>query len=219
VKRSQGCRGEVTVFFKKKDDKKPLKYPTAASFWDQGKVGTITKGTTINIKLTSFIEERCAGRFASYTAPENSQEAHGFADWPHSSLVMITFADEPIKEHAPPKPQTIGMWMYEVFGTDDRGYLGRLHFTFLDQDRSMRTALKQAHAASLASGVGTTSLNIFKEEGVGDFSAKDREHGYSYESRFPFCGMSVTERYQSRNLKKWAVPYFDEDFSKDDAPF
>jgi len=109
--------------------------------------------------------------------------------------------------------------MYEVFGNERDGYIGRLHFTFLDQDHAVRTALRQAHAASLASGMGATSLSILKEAGIGDFTAADREHGYSYESRYPFCGMRVTERHQSRHLKKWAVPYLDEDFSKEQAPF
>jgi hypothetical protein len=207
------------MFFSKKDDTKPLRYPTAASFWDQEKVKTIVTSTAVSINLTSFIDEKCAGRHADYTALEPLQEAHGFTDWPSSSLVMITFADAPIKEHPAPKPPTIGMWMYELFGTKEKGYIGRLQFTFFDQDRSLRTALKHAHTASLASGVATTSLSIFKEQGVGDFSPKDREHGYSYQSRFPFCGVSVRERLQSRNLKKWAVPLFDEDFSKEDAPF
>jgi len=108
--------------------------------------------------------------------------------------------------------------MYEVFGTESEGHIGLLHFTFLDQDRTIRAALKLAHTASLASGVVTTSLVILKEEGVGDFSAKDREHGYSYQSRFSFCGMQVKERHQSSNLNKWAVPRFDEDFSLDGAP-
>jgi hypothetical protein len=206
------------MFFSKRDDTKPLKYPTAMSFWDQEKVKSIATSTTVSINLTSFIDEKCAGRYASYTAPEPSQQAHGFTDWPHS-LVMVTFDDAPVKEHPAPKPPTIGMWMYEVFGTEEKGYLGRLLFTFFDQDRSLRTALKQAHAASLASGMSTTSLSIFKEQGIGDFSARDREHGYSYESRFPFCGMSVRERLQSRNLNRWAVPFFDEDFSKEGAPF
>jgi hypothetical protein len=134
------------------------------------------------------------------------------------SLVAITFADQPIETHTPPKPPTIGKWMYEVFGTESEGHIGLLHFTFLDQDRTIRAALKLAHTASLASGVVTTSLVILKEEGVGDFSAKDREHGYSYQSRFSFCGMQVKERHQSSNLNKWAVPRFDEDFSLDGAP-
>ena len=206
------------MFFKKKDDNKPLKYPTAASFWDQEKVATIAKATAININLTSFVAERSVGQHC-YVPLENSQEAHGLTDWPGSSLIIITFADQPIETHAPPNPPTIGKWMYEVLGNKHKGYLGRLLFTFFDQDRSIRTSLKQAHAASLLSGAGTTSLTIFKEEDVGEFSAKDREHGYSYESRFPFCGMSVRERHQSRHLKKWAVPYFDDDYSKDDAPF
>lgn len=206
------------MFFSKKPDTKPLRYPSAASFWDEAKIRTIAASTTVHIKLTSFIDEKCAGRLPSYTALEPSQEAHGFTEWPHS-LVMITFHDAPMKEHPTPKPPTIGMWMYEVFGNKDEGYLGRLLFTFFDQDRVLRTTLKQAHSASLASGVGTTSLTVFKEQGVGEFSHKDREHGYSYESRFPFCGMSVREKFQSRHLKKWAVPYFDEDFSKEGAPF
>lgn len=206
------------MLFTKKDDKKPLKYPTAASFWDQEKVKTTAKATNFEINLTSVSAKRSFGRHASCSPLEESQEAHGHTHWP-ASLVTITFAEQPIEVHTPPKPPTIGRWMYEVFGTKEEGYLGRLHFTFLDQDRAIRTALKQAHAASLASGVGTTSLVILKEEGIGDFSAKDREYGCSYESRFPFCGVFVTERYQSRHLKKWALPYFDEDFSKEDAPF
>ena len=209
------------MFFKKKDDNKPLKYSTAASFWDQAKVATIAKARVIQINLTSFRAERGFGRSASYMLVEDSQEAHGVTDrWEFpAALVMITFADQPVEEHEPPKPPTIGRWMYEVFGTEREGYVGRLLFTFFDQDGAIRTALKQAHAASLASDMPMTSLGIMKEPGVGEFSVKDRQHGWSYDSRFAFCGLQVTERYQSRHLKKWAVPYFDEDYSKDDAPF
>jgi hypothetical protein len=206
------------VLFRKREKKNPLQYPTAASFWDQDKVKTIARATRVEITLTSFVAERSFGRLASYAPLEESQQAHGHVGWP-SSLATITFSNRPVETHPPPKPATIGKWMYEVFGNEREGYLGRLHFTFLDQDHAIRTALKQAHAAALASGGGVTSLGIFKEEGVGDFSAMDREHGYSYESRFPFCGMQVTERYQSRHLKKWALPYRDEDFSKDGGPF
>lgn len=206
------------VFFRKKHDIKTLKYPTTLSFWDQAKVKTIAASTTIYVNVTSFIDEKCAGRLASYTALQPSQEIHGFTEWPRS-LVTITFDDAPLEECPALKPPTIGMWMYEVLGNKDEGFLGRLQFTFFDHDRSIRTSLKQAHATSLASGAGTTSLTIFKEQGVGEFSHLDREHGYSYESRFPFCGMSVRERLQSRHLKKWALPFFDEDFSKEDSPF
>ena len=180
------------MLFKKKEEKKP-RYPTVKSVWDEAKVKSIATSTAFEI------------------------------DWPFS-LVAITFADKPREEsHAPdtrahPKPPPIGMWMYEVWGADSKGHIGRLHFTFFDQDRAIRLALKQAHAASLASGTSTTSLTILKEAGVGDFSAKDREHGYSYESRFAFCGMTVTEKLQSRRLPKWAVPRSDEDFSLDGAP-
>lgn len=206
------------MFFRKKDAKQPLKYPTATSFWDPRKVEAITSSTSVSINLTSFIDERCSGRHANYSALAPSQVAHGFTDWPHS-LVMITFHDGPIEDHPAPKAPTIGKWMYEVFGNKHDGYLGRLLFTFLDQDKSIRTALKSAHAATLASGLVLTNLIILKEKGVGDFSTKDREYGCSYDSRYPFCGMLVTERHQSRHLKKWAVPYFDDDFSPERAPF
>jgi len=200
--------------FGKKNAKKPLKYPTITSFWYQQKVERIVNATAFGIDLTSFIDTREFG----YDACEDKQVAHGVLDRT-AGLVEITFSNEPIRQHVPPKPPTIGMWRYQTLGNKEEGYFGRLQFTFFDQDRSIRTTLKQAHAASLVSGQATTSLTIFKEEGVGDFTTKDREHGYSYESRFPFCGMSVEERYQSRHLKNWAVPWPDEGFSTDDAPF
>ena len=54
--------------------------------------------------------------------------------------------------------------MYEVFGNEQDGYIGRLHFTFFDQDDAIWTVLRQAHAASLASGANLTRLSI----GAGD---------------------------------------------------
>src|ERR1700741_2675460 len=104
------------MLFRKKDEKPPLKYPTAASFWTESKVSSIAEHLTIEISLSSFIEVRCAGRMASYTAPEESQEGHGVVEWPRC-LAMITFSDRPIQEHAPPKPPTIGMWQHEAFGS------------------------------------------------------------------------------------------------------
>ena len=75
-----------------------------------------------------------------------------------------------------------------------------------------------ANAALLISGKTITDFVIFQEEGVGIFSGEDRKYGYSHESRFPFCGVRVTEKHQSGNLKKWAVPTLDADFSLTGTP-
>lgn len=108
------------MFLKKQGNTKPLKYPAITSFWDQDKVTAITRQTAIEIRLTSFTDAKCVGRRSNYSALESSQEAHGFAEWP-KSMVMIAFASEAVREHPAPKPPTIGMWMYEVFGTETEG--------------------------------------------------------------------------------------------------
>ena len=204
------------MLFKRQGDRKP-RYPTVSSVWDDEKVQSIASCGWFEINLTSFVEEKGFGRSANGWPIDDTQAGYGFTTGPFN-LVAITFADEPFEAHTPPRPPTIGSWMYDVWGNDRKGHIGSLNFTVFDQERTIRAALKQAHAASLISGTGITSLVILKEEGVGVFSAMDREYGYSHDSRFPFCGMRVVDKHQSSHLKKWAVPRLDADFSLDGAP-
>jgi hypothetical protein len=70
----------------------------------------------------------------------------------------------------------------------------------------------------LLSGHKYTRLTIFKKKEDGLFTQKDRQHGYSYESRYPVVGLAICSRYESAKLPKWAVPSHDERFSLDNAP-
>ena len=98
------------------------------------------------------------------------------------------------------------------------GHIGSLHFTFFDQDRGIRSALKQARAASLISGKTITDFVIFQEEGVRIFSAEIASMATLAKAASRFCGVRFTEKNQSGNLKKWAVPSLDADFFLNGTP-
>jgi hypothetical protein len=60
--------------------------------------------------------------------------------------------------------------------------------------------------------------SILKEKGIGLMTQLDKEHGFSYESRYPILGLVIWPTLRAASLPKWAVPTDQIDFSLDALP-
>lgn len=109
-----------------------------------------------------------------------------------------------------------GVWFYQSYSEGDRAYKRDMPFIEIwvsDKDGRKAEAMVDSHRAALISGKKRSLVRFWKNPDEGAFTAKDREHGYSYESRFPILGMYTWEEYEAARLPDWAVPFGHERFS------
>jgi hypothetical protein len=194
------------------------------SVWDDETLKGIADYNLFEVIVTSVTVPHRFGYMAPGSAltgryAVQEEEVHGLLSGSKFTLVSLSFDDRELPEAADPmNPPAIGMWSYNVWGPRDGRKKGAIEVAIADAGRCIRTALANAHQSTLLSGHKYTSLTIFKKKGDGLFTEKDRQKGYSYESRYPVIGLSMRSRYELATLPKWAVPRLDERFSLDDAP-
>jgi hypothetical protein len=88
--------------------------------------------------------------------------------------------------------ETFGIWYYSIWknwSAPTRPGFAALELHVHDDDGKIREALYEALKMALLSGRRYALARFWKREGDGAMTAKDREHGYSYESRYPLFGM------------------------------
>jgi hypothetical protein len=66
--------------------------------------------------------------------------------------------------------------------------------------------------------VGSTPPWGFEKKGDGLMTPTDKEHGWSYESRYEILGMVAWPTLQAVKLPKWALPTWENGFSLDALP-
>ena len=87
-----------------------------------------------------------------------------------------------------------------------------------DDDNQKALLLNSALRDAIISGEKYAGVRFFKKTGEGLMTPEDKEHGFSYESRYAISGFVTWQELHANRLPKWAVPTDRTDFSLDDLP-
>jgi hypothetical protein len=201
------------MFFKKKTDPGVhRKAPEVA--WDEKSLAHFTKATRIDMKITSITKRSGFGgmREGEFMRDPIGYEVSGIITFPKLILVTVNFERS---------SETFGTWFYNIYNDASAPTGTGIAFLELyvgDDNGEIREALYEALKTALLSGRRYTPARFWKRAGDGAMTAKDREHGYSYESRFPLLGMTCWSEVETTTLPNWAVPYATDRFSLEKLP-
>jgi hypothetical protein len=203
------------MFFKKKSHR-DVNRKTPEFAWDEKSLAHFTKTTRFDVQITS-VNKRSGfggmrkGEFMLDRSPIE-YDVSGVITFPKLIAVTVNF------ERA---AETFGTWFYNIYN-DANAPTGTgvacLGLYVGDDNGKIREALYEALKTALLSGRRYTVARFWKREGDGAMTAKDREHGYSYESRYPLFGMYCWSEVEASTLPSWAVPYGADRFSLENLP-
>ena len=200
------------MFFKKKSD------PDARA-WDEKSVAYFTTATRLEVKITSITKRNGFGvaREDGPCGPDRNDlfgyEVSGVITFPKIIPVTVNFDAR--------ERETFGAWLYNVYNdaTAPTGTgIAFLELYVGDYDGKIREALYEALKTALLSGRRYALARFWKRQGDGAMTTKDREHGWSYESRYPLLGMYCWSEVEATTLPNWAVPYATDKFSLKNLP-
>ena len=203
------------MFFKKKSGHDAHR-KTLEVAWDEKSLTHFTKATRFDVQITSVSKRSGFGetREGELTRDPDpfGYEVTGVITYPRLILVTVNLEQS---------GETFGTWFYNIYNDASAptgtgvAYL-ELHVS--DDNGEIREALYEALKTALLSGRRYTLARFWKREGDGAMTAKDREHGYSYESRYPLFGMYCWSEVEATTLPNWAVPYGADRFSLENLP-
>jgi hypothetical protein len=186
--------------------------------WDDETMALFAKSDRFNVLITNVNRRRGFGT----TRPDEGSmhrpdgyEVSGVILYPKLILVSVEFEGSRDNE-------TLGTWFYHLYNHSDspakKVDIPFLDMSLMDKDETIRRALFEGHHAALLSGRRYSFVRFWKRPGDGVMTQKDREHGYSYESRYPLIGMYTWAQLEAPSLPAWAVPYENERFSLKNVP-
>jgi hypothetical protein len=133
--------------------------------------------------------------------------------YPKFIVVKISFtADEKL----------FGWFFYNR--SDNETFNGRkinlplLELSLSDEKDQNALLLNSALRDAIISGQKYAGVRFFKKAGEGLMTPTDKEHGFSYQSRYTILGMVTWQELRAGRLPKWALPTDRKDFSLDDLP-
>jgi hypothetical protein len=85
-------------------------------------------------------------------------------------------------------------------------------------DAKIAVEMYEVQRCAVMSGRRYSSVRIWKRKGDGLMTGLDKEHGYSYESRYEIFGVTTWCELEARNVPKWALPPAHVNFSIRDMP-
>jgi hypothetical protein len=203
------------MFFKKKSHP-DVHRKTPEVAWDETSLAHFTKATRFEVQITSVIKGSGFGGMSegSFNLDQSpiGYDVSGVITFPKLISVRVNF------ERA---SETFGTWFYNLYN-DANAPTGTgvacLELHVGDDNGKIREALYEALKTALLSGRRYTLARFWKGEGDGAMTAKDREYGYSYESRYPLLGMYCWSEVEATTLPNWAVPYGANRFSLENLP-
>jgi hypothetical protein len=209
------------MFFKKKSyPDEPRKEPEVV--WDEESLAHFTKQRQIDVQITSVTKRSEFGEYAE-GAPVLDPfvyEMSGVITFPKLILVTLNF-ERASRQVTAASDETFGIWYYSIWkkwSAPTGPGIAALELHVTDDDGKIREALYEALKMALLSGRRHTLARFWKREGDGAMTAMDREHGYSYESRYPLFGMYCWSEVEATTLPNWAVPYGTDRFSLKNLP-
>ena len=140
-------------------------------------------------------------------------EVHGLLTYPKFIPVNITFTTD---------SKEFGGFSYnsrdeQRFG-ERKIILPLLEVWLSDENEQKALLLNTALRDAITSGRKYAGVRLFKKPGESRMTRVDKEHGYSYGSRYTILGLVTWQELHSDRLPKWAVPTDRNDFSLDDLP-
>jgi hypothetical protein len=201
------------MFFKKKTyPDVPQKSPALA--WDEKSVEHLKKATRFDVHITSINKRSGFGgtQEGEVMREPSGYEVSGVITFPKLILVTVTFEQS---------GDTFGTWFYNLYN-DSTAPVGtgapNLELYVGDSNGKIREALYEGLKTALLCGRRHTMARFWKRQGDGAMTEKDKEHGYSYESRYELFGMYCWSEAESTRLPDWAVPYGTDRFSIKNLP-
>lgn len=181
--------------------------------WDEETQAHFAEANRFDIHITSVTRRLGFGATedGGPMREPDGYEIHGIITFPKLILVELSFE----------KSDDFGGWFYGLYN-HSRSKIGIgipvLVAWVSDTDTKKQEAIYASHMASLISGKKHSSLRLWKRKGDGLFNDEDKEHGYSYSSRYSLLGMHVWGELEASDLPRWSVPYASEHFSLDEVP-
>jgi hypothetical protein len=185
--------------------------------WDDETLEWIAKSEQLNVRLTNISRTASLGKqphsFNDWEETASTWEVHGLLNFPKFIVVRISFTTD---------KKEFGGFSYNSL--DDQTFNGRklnlplLEVWLSDENEQKALLLNAALRDAIISSRKSAGVRLFKKPGEGLMTPTDKEHGYSYESRYTILGLVTWQELQADKLPKWAVPTDRKDFSLDDLP-
>jgi hypothetical protein len=204
------------MLFRKKIAAPRSPAPTAPDVaWDDKTTAHFAKADRFDVQIT-----RVGKRFGfGQTRPgepmrePDGYEVYGVITFPKLVLVTLSFEG---------RDSEFGGWFYHLYDSStsksDQRSVPFLDMWITDSDGGIRKALYESHKAALLCGQRRSLARFWKRAGDGVMTEKDREHGYSFESRYPLIGLYTWAELESKLLPSWAIPYGTDGFSLNNLP-
>jgi hypothetical protein len=185
--------------------------------WDDETLEWIAKSEQLNVRLTNISRTASHGKrphsFNDWDETATTWEVHGLLTYPKFIVVKISFTTD---------QKQFGGFFYNR--SDNETFNGRklnlplLEVWLSDENEQKALLLNAALRDAIISSRKSAGVRLFKKPGEGLMTPTDKEHGYSYESRYTILGLVTWQELQADRLPKWAVPTDRKDFSLDDLP-
>ena len=208
-------------FSQKRKDRKTSTGPA----WDEHTLKAITNSTRLDISITmstcthkfgnngSRSQELKGLRLEEQTEYEVENILHGIMTYPKFIIISIYFF---------PSTANDGVWSYDRWDakTDEGNVIEipKIDVHIADVGGRASNIILSAHKDKILCGQTHSNIRIFKNKEDGKMTELDKEHGYSYESRFPITGWVTWSEVHTRNLPSWAYEPSDKRFSLDNLP-
>ena len=179
--------------------------------WDDVTCGKLAEGDSFDVRITQVIRTVTSGVYREGDLGGNgvSLEAHGIISWPKYIACHVAFENG----------RDLGCFSYNsidrVGGRPADPKVPLMQLSLTDQ---FATEIYEAHWGALMSGRRFSQIRVWKRKGEGLMTELDKEHGYSYQSRYTVIGITSWCQLMARDVPAWALPIDHENFSIGDLP-
>jgi len=190
--------------------------PLSEIAWDDKTVEWIAQSERLNAKITHITKTISLGnRAIGFEAEDYRADwaIHGVITHPKLIQIAITFAAD---------ERQFGGFSYDR--VDNNAFKGLevklplLQIWLSDKSEQKAQLLMGALRDAVMSGRKYAGVRFFKEKNEGLMTPTDKEHGYSYQSRYSISGLVTWQELHASRLPKWTLPSDHNDFSLDDLP-
>jgi hypothetical protein len=202
------------MFFWKKSGAATPQKAVQETGWDDETMASYAKSNQFNVQITSVTKRYGFGAAheGDYMREPNGYEIFGLIPYPRYIPVIVSLQQ---------RDDQFGGWMYHMLddpgGTHKTG-MPMLDVWLSDPELKIGEAIFESHRAALTSGCRASRLRLWKRPGDGVMTARDRDEGYSSESRYPLLGLYSWGDLESVKLPAWAVPVANERFAFERKP-
>jgi hypothetical protein len=203
------------MFFKRQKVRRfPKGGPLTEIAWDDRTVKWIAESEQLNVYVTHIWKTVSLGTSSHRYSNRSDWTGHGVMTYPKFIPVNIWFDAAEEKQ--------FGGFLYDRRDNTDFGgqkvNLPTLEIWLSDRDEQKAQLLYTALRDAIISGRKCIGVRFWKKKGEGVMTQMDKEHGFSYESRYDISGMVAWTMLHAVRLPKWAVPTDYRDFSVDALP-